>query len=144
MHVLKLMFSNENRRWAGGDLGPLPHESSLTVFWRFCWRNALDPGEMNEHFGASGHRVDWVQFEHATGWGCPDATELRTQGIPSRELLFHGRLRYCPICMECGYHSVWYQFRGLGICLLHGVRLISDCFHCGEPTAPLSDYVSCL
>lgn len=95
---------------------------------------------MYEHFGTRLHRVDWEQFTHVTGWSCPDVVELRIERLPWRELLFEERFRYCPICLECGYHSVWHQFRKLSLCPLHDVPLISQCFYCGEVTSPLSDY----
>ncbi|TCK90851.1 hypothetical protein B0G74_4663 [Paraburkholderia sp. BL9I2N2] len=146
MNELQLMSSEENKRWtrwAGGDLGPLPHESSLTVFWRFCWRNTLDEREVSEHFGASGQAIDWAQFKRVTGWRCPETIELRLQRLPSRELLFDTHMRYCPICLECAYHSVWHQFRALRSCPLHDVPLRSECCYCGHATAPLSEHLNC-
>jgi hypothetical protein len=53
-------------RWAGGDLGPLAHESALTVFWRFCWRNVMDPVRTRESFADQGVRIDWKQFQKAS------------------------------------------------------------------------------
>lgn len=42
-------------------------------------------------------------------------------------------LRYCPTCMQEGYHSPLHQFLPVRCCLRHEVpiRLVSHCPHCG-------------
>ena len=145
MNEFRLMCSDEDDRWtqwAGRDLSTLPHESALTIFWRFCWRNVLDPQEIHDFFGARGKAIDWEEFKCVTGWRCPGVIELRIQRLLLGELLFDNRLRYCPICLECGYHSVWHQFRPMRTCPLHDVPLMSYCFTCGLPTAQVSEYLS--
>ncbi|CAD6514387.1 hypothetical protein ACFQ3P_04525 [Paraburkholderia sabiae] len=130
-------------QWAGRDLGPLPHESALTIFWRFCWRNALDPEDIRDWFASSGQTIDWPQLKAITGWRCPQVVEVRIDRLPSRELLFDGGLRYCPVCLECCYHSVWHQFVPVHSCPLHDVPLMSCCSVCGHPCAKVSEYLNC-
>ena len=132
-------------RWAGGDLGPLAHESALTVFWRFCWRNVMDPVRTRESFADQGVRIDWKQFQKVTGWRAPQAIELRIHGLGEhlRGFLFEERLRVCPVCLECAYHSVWHQLRVLRVCPLHDVPLKAECQYCGGTTESISKYLNC-
>lgn len=138
-------FSDEDgrwSRWAGGDLGPLAHESALTVFWRFCWRNVMDPVRTRESFSDQGVRIEWKQFQKVTGWRAPQAIELRIHGLGQhlRDFLFEERLRVCPVCLECAYHSVWHQLRVLRVCPLHNIPLKTECQYCGGTTESISKY----
>lgn len=40
------------------------------------------------------------------------------------------KLRYCPLCISIGYHSVVHQIRSLEVCPIHDVKLIDKCLHC--------------
>ncbi|MEM5345059.1 hypothetical protein [Paraburkholderia azotifigens] len=144
MNGLRPIFPDDDRliQWAGTDLGPLPHESALTIFWRFCWRNVLDPNDIRDFFGEGGKAIDWDEFRRTTGWRCPEVVELRIEGVPSRQMLFDNHLRYCPICLECGYHSVWHQFLPLRTCPMHGAPLMSQCFSCGVRCEQVSEYLN--
>jgi len=41
-------------------------------------------------------------------------------------------LRYCEACLNAGYHSVLFQFRGLDNCPFHGIKISSTCPSCGK------------
>jgi len=43
------------------------------------------------------------------------------------------RLRICPLCLEHGYHSFWYQLYDLKVCPVHGCLLTERCQCCGKP-----------
>lgn len=145
MNEPRLTFPGKDRRWtqwAGRDLGPLPHESALTIIWRFCWRNALHPKDIRYVFGAGVKGFDWNEFGSITGWRCPEVVERRIGSLPARQLFFYDQLRYCPTCLKCGFHSVWHQFRPVVACPMHDVRLLSLCSSCRQPTAHVSEYLS--
>ncbi|XYI38349.1 TniQ protein [Cupriavidus necator] len=45
--------------------------------------------------------------------------------------LFSPMLRICPLCLESGYHSFWFQCVALPLCPVHSVPLTSRCQSCG-------------
>lgn len=51
-------------------------------------------------------------------------------------LLWAPCLRYCPICMQDGFHAVWFQLAALRLCPLHGSRIEDACMTCGTPMGP--------
>lgn len=42
-------------------------------------------------------------------------------------------LSYCPICMQHGVHTTYFQFTFINECPIHGVPLIHNCNKCGSP-----------
>ncbi|MEM5345060.1 hypothetical protein [Paraburkholderia azotifigens] len=145
MNELRLNVADKVKRgkqWAGRDLSPLPHESALTILWRFGWRNVLGPPEIRAFLADGRKQIDWGAFKRIASWWCPEDTELRIERLPARKMFFDSCLRYCPICLECGYHSVWHQFRPLPSCPIHDVRLMSRCFNCRLPTTWMFEYLN--
>lgn len=45
--------------------------------------------------------------------------------------LFSSTLRICPLCLESGYHSFWFQCVALPLCPVHAAPLTSCCQSCG-------------
>lgn len=45
-------------------------------------------------------------------------------------------VRYCPRCLEAGYHSVAHQIVGIVECPAHRSPILSTCRRCGTPTPP--------
>jgi hypothetical protein len=41
-------------------------------------------------------------------------------------------LRYCPACLESGFHAAWFQWRFIERCPVHGCRLRRGCRKCAE------------
>lgn len=39
-------------------------------------------------------------------------------------------LRYCPACLELGFHAAWFQWRFIEWCPVHGLRLRCGCHKC--------------
>lgn len=133
---------DNHRRWAGADLGPLPFESAISVFWRFCWRNVLGSGQTREPFLCEVvlrklGTADLCRFSDQTGW---NAIEVSQGSAKLRDILFENRLRICPVCLESAYHSVWHQFRGLHVCPIHSCQLRPACAFCGAGTLMINDY----
>ncbi len=52
------------------------------------------------------------------------------------KLIRKGFSKFCPECIEIGYHSVWHEFESLPNCFIHGTPLIDTCNECGEKLHP--------
>ncbi len=46
--------------------------------------------------------------------------------------LYEKHLKYCPICLEKGFHSFLHQVVFLEKCIYHNVKLEKKCKHCGK------------
>ena len=44
--------------------------------------------------------------------------------------IYESDLKYCPICMKHGFHSVFHQLTFFDKCLIHGVDLLDNCPNC--------------
>ncbi len=120
------------------DLCPLPHESILSSLWRFAWRNALSGSRLLQYckqrptFSTSSFpsfdQISLVQFESATNWKLEIAE--RTCRLADATW-WEGNFRYCPLCLEHGYHSYWHQSLYIETCPIDGARLLTTCEHCG-------------
>jgi hypothetical protein len=47
-------------------------------------------------------------------------------------LLISNEFKYCPICIQYGYHPIYNQFSFIDKCLIHNVDLVSECPNCGK------------
>jgi len=69
----------------------------------------------------------------------------RTTSAPnmSKHFLYESigsHLRYCPRCLaESGFISLLWRFVGIEACPQHGVELLAECGHCGQPMPFLSN-----
>lgn len=127
-------------------MSPLPFESTLSVLMRFAWRNALNarhvraicsarPGYVKHLFD----HAEWLEaalIEEQTGWAIPTEHETRFMRSLERDqgMWAERRFRYCPLCLECGYHSYFFQLVPLSTCPLHHIELTSLCSNCGCET----------
>lgn len=50
-------------------------------------------------------------------------------------------LRYCPRCLELGFHSMFYQHHAVRDCPYHGIRLQNKCISCARPWEPLIKHI---
>lgn len=130
---------------SGTDLFPLPHESTLSILWRFGWRNALSAPCILSYCSRRNYQskglsflspswIDPYAFHAKTGWTVPHPmeTEFDSKYKDALVLWFSTKLRYCPICLEDGYHSLWHQFLLLVKCPRHGCLIQSTCQSCGK------------
>lgn len=127
----------------GKDLIPLPHESSVSCMLRVSWHNELQGSLLHRLFsGRTGGYLEnplyfgWISRSVVAanlGWVLPTDVEIliHKQFRFCANLLFSERLRICPICMECGYHSYWHQLLALEVCPVHGCEIASVCQSCG-------------
>lgn len=136
------MYSN-GPRIAGRALIPLPFESSLSVLWRLGWRNCLRSAQIKRLFSDRGGypttgsiiNSSWLSTAkvHAlTGWNLPSAEELRFANAFSNDINIWtiSLLRYCPLCLEIGFHSFLHQLDGISCCPLHRIALEIRCQFC--------------
>ena len=126
-------------RWSGHDLMPLAYESIVSCLLRLSWRNALDERALKRHVSSQKNRfvLDLQSLLKQTCWYLD---EDRVRRFDSELRYGRGswlidRFRYCPICLECAYHSDLHQCVALTICPLHMVSLSVQCHCCGRPTA---------
>jgi len=143
--------------WRSGH--PVPCESLWSVLHKFCFLNFVRGPAVIRHFGDKSARAVTMQirrsdgrvvFEHdlrfagtinlkrlraslgidcswheavvLDGWGVKQ--EVRTATAPF--------LRYCPTCIEHGYHATMFQFVDRRTCPLHGDTLSDFCPNCGS------------
>lgn len=119
----------------GRTFSPLPEESWYGSLTRISRMNELTARDVRHLFFKSGRDetdpLDTISMRSLLGWELQygDSPELRN--IASlKDILWSETLRYCPICMEAGYHSVWHQFVALEVCLIHACPLRQRCMCC--------------
>lgn len=122
------------------DLSPLPHESILSSLWRFAWRNALNGQQLLRHctqravfssaLRPSFEKICRDRFALASGWKLGEAERMCGLEDP---ISWSRQLRYCPVCLEHGYHSYWHQSLHIATCPLEGTPLETTCHYCRKP-----------
>jgi hypothetical protein len=135
-------------RWAGTDLCPLPHESVVSTLWRFCWRNMLDAKQLKEIcsgrkvFPARGFPedpscIDSRRFFAEMRWNLPSAEERAfwRESAFGSYIWMSAFFKYCPLCLEHGYHSYWHQLKQLESCPIHEIQLSQRCQACNRHVA---------
>lgn len=134
-----------DRRFTGIDLGPLPYESAIATMVRFSWRNCLSSRQFrlvasdDSNFPLGSHSLDWInseKFEKASTWKLPtDQEQAFCNAFQlDQKIWLLKKFRYCPICLEHGYHSYLHQFLGITCCPLHMIPLQATCHQCDRPT----------
>lgn len=121
------------------DLCPLPHESILSSLWRFAWRNSFSGSHLLRYckkapsfpmsLSASFESLSIERFAFASAWKFEKPERLCNL---ADETWWHQIFRYCPLCLEQGYHSYWHQSQYLDTCPLDGARLEAACHDCGK------------
>lgn len=136
-------------RWTGVHWHPLPSESIFSVLLRLKALNGLGPGQLLNSLkwndsapGAKdlyrvAARVNRANVKAILGWDWRPAEQDLSGHIGYlHDFLWAPRLRYCPICMQEGFHAVWFQLAALRLCPLHGCRIEECCMVCGAPMGP--------
>jgi len=139
----KLLTHQHSARNAALDLTPLPYESIISSIWRYAWRNGLRGSAIRQACSASpsystaraNASYNWFEndiFTDASGW---DVGTLEVDAVTDvkdsfRTIWWHSLFRYCPLCLEHGYHSFWHQSKLLSHCPLDGSQLTTRCNDC--------------
>jgi len=129
--------------WAGTDLKPLPLESCASFLLRFAWRNRLSAAQLRECSSKSQQfpfTFDEKIFAQVSSWHSTDIAERHRVGNTHWAVWKSDLFRYCPLCLECGYHSFWHQFSMLWLCPIHHIELRTRCHSCNAdcPNYPTS------
>lgn len=134
--------------WAGRNWPPMCSESSFGVLLRLASLNCLKATQTRQFLvgrGGSCSRpdfyrapcVDAAQVEAKLGWVWVPPEQWLDGPIPRlHRLLWAPQLRYCPLCIQGGFHSIWFQLAALQICPVHGCRIGDACTVCGAPIGP--------
>jgi hypothetical protein len=131
------------------DQWSLPYESAFGRLQKYKWLNAASNSDLAYDLGlASWCRPaydllngNWVRLDRR---GFPAELKICTTLTAHygsrwpRALSSAESLRYCPPCMELGYHSIFFQFDFLARCPIHDCPLIGECQCCGKPTSALA------
>lgn len=129
----------------GVGMRPLPGESSLSVLMYLGWRNALLPRDLYRLFARGTNILPYASFLNPWTWmegelaidnfgitlPTTEEYEAMRQVMACPGEWLSPWLRICPICLEQGYHSFWYQLRELDLCPMHDCRLTTECQSCG-------------
>lgn len=133
-------------RLAGRNFSPLQLQSPESAIWKFAWMNALQVAEaaflltnqpssedINEGMMLPQNWVAWSEAYR-------ERRDLFSRAYICKALkddawIFFEMdlLRFCPICLESGFHSWWHQCRLHRTCLLHGCAIVELCQSCGVP-----------
>lgn len=143
--------------WRVGQ--PAVGESLWSVAHKFCWLNSVRGVALLKHFAHPSrrsntftHRVDGsgVRFLHDLRFeGALDGDRFASAILAPREWLRYcsysgvsrnslvrvwtvSFLRYCPTCIEQGFHSVLFQHRFERTCPIHDELLMDMCPQCGQ------------
>lgn len=120
--------------FSGADLNPLAYESEVSVLWRIAWRNAFENRLMKSHFSLqrNGFVLDHGRLKEKLGWTLPSGAWPIGQRSDPDCVFTSVALRYCPLCLEGGYHSYLHQLLELSACPIHHVALQTRCNHCAS------------
>jgi hypothetical protein len=135
--------SMTNCAWTGANQAPLRSESSFGVLLRLSAFNHLGLSVARKLFarnksprsGFGFYRTGWID-EHFLNvqlgwtWQSPEKA-LVLPLIHLQEVLWAPALRYCPLCMQGGFHALWFQLAALQTCPFHGCPLTGQCGVCG-------------
>ncbi|WP_426458636.1 hypothetical protein [Ralstonia pseudosolanacearum] len=134
--------------WNGAYWSPLIPESTFGIALRLSRLNGLNAKGVRELIARRGARSDhrdfyrtsWIDHERVArefGWEWTPAEAVIDGPIwRLHNVLWAPHLRYCPICMQGGFHAIWFQLTALQICPLHGCSLEDACTVCGTPLGP--------
>lgn len=132
-------MTNRYIQWSGHDLTPLCYESVKSALLRLAWRNALNQVLLKQHFSSMKVRfcLNLPSLLDQTKWYLD---ERRVQAFDEEQRNGRGvwlaeNFRFCPLCLEACYHSDLHQCVALPCCPFHGIKLVTQCQCCGEPTA---------
>lgn len=137
-------MGNHHYSLSGTALTPAPYESALCSLWRLGWRNCLNSAQLRALCSSKvaypaqdcSRSLDWIdgdKLRSACGWTLPSEAEHRFSRAvgKDREAWICESLRFCPLCLELGYHSFLCQLNSLERCPLHEIPLVMQCQSCG-------------
>lgn len=123
---------------------PLPSESLFSMLTIIGWQYGLPAHELfrlisnKKSFSRALNffRNDWIDdakiyINFAINSNKNGEFNTLTGLQECSEYWFSQQLKICPVCLESGYHSYWFQLNDLICCPIHGCLLQSQCNTCG-------------
>ena len=121
---------------------PFASESTLGVLLRLASWNMLPLKHVLSLLGRTSgslHDFDLYGMDRPSdgAWGelgwqwCSPEPRLLSSLSGLRSVIWSAQLRFCPVCMCRGFHSIWFQLSALAACPLHGCPLQDRCVNCG-------------
>lgn len=137
-------FDTRHSRWAGADLLPLPYESMTSTKLLFTWLNGMTYKSMVQEDSLRQLMDTAFLFRAKDNTGFPIRSHQCDYPLETyRQGVYHTWIsrsfRYCPLCLEAGYHSALYQILSLMQCPFHQVPLSDRCHSCKAITPDLDD-----
>lgn len=134
----------------------LPYESAWSLLHKFSSWNAVSKLDLLRIFGESGenaysrktvmtHKLtlvthSWISLKKFGGLfrdlsACPPASAFADFYVHNcsgkyLQLACSENLRFCPLCIQNGYHSPVHQVRRFDSCPVHGCELLVRCPSC--------------
>lgn len=99
---------------------------------------ALRPSEIPPH-DAESRLIDVLDLSDMEGLARLTCTPYLTREEGAHHLhspMLCRTLRYCPRCLELGFHSMFYQHFAVRDCPYHDIRLQNGCISCERPWEP--------
>ena len=142
------MSTQRQRCYSWSDRWEGHFESRLSLMWKFAWVNAQRRAQMRWRFDTTRindgmHSYDFP-YTYKPNFREPRETlpferERVVQtieeycGALTPLLVTESSLRFCPVCLQYGYVSVFFQLACLRLCPMHAVPLEETC-KCGAAT----------
>src|ERR1035437_358219 len=148
------------RAYAWPKASARPGESLWSLMHRFLWLNAPSRSDLKRSFGCphlqpfslldgqrppSHYRFGPIAFDRhrlssALGltprhWASSTLGWLRGTPVDDVET----DLRFCPLCLQVGYHTVAFQLSCVEKCPIHQDWLVRKCLRCGGAISPQLD-----
>ncbi len=108
---------------------------------KFSLCNRLSVTALAALFALDSDSTADLSLSHADGWSLLalvtvleiSADEVRTGfGGGSRSSTVSQQLRYCPACLQLGFHAAWFQSLHVEHCPLHRRQLMTGCGQCAS------------
>ena len=136
--------------WRSGYSIPphVPYESFWSWVQKFSYQNQASFYDVRELLSApaGGKRVGTRDLRASDAWDL-NRLQILWQRPAGEGFVFDylgatprsvwrtmtsGRLCYCPVCMESGYHTPLFQVNGIGHCPIHELSLADRCPRCQQ------------
>ena len=131
-------------RYAWPNASARPFESLLILVLRFLWLNRPSPKEFSMSAGLT--LYECLNLNLTTGRIHSRAIELSkfcqlvsvsestlavSTLVPFAASAIYDSFRYCPQCLQSGYHTAIFQLHSLELCPEHYCSLVQGCSQCG-------------
>ncbi|MBY4907425.1 TniQ family protein [Ralstonia insidiosa] len=137
-----------DQAWSGSYWSPLKAESTLSIVLRLSALNGLGVESARKLVTKRGshtrkldfYRTNWIDYERVArkfGWDwIPAEASLDGPIWRLHKVLWAPQLRYCPLCMQGGFHAIWFQLAAMQVCPFHGCPLEQACQVCAASLGP--------